>query len=87
MTTTLLSNYVLTLSLLKNIALHYTDPSGFNKNFEDYVNNIRKREHILYKRSVDGAMTKDNVMVTNDGQIYDFDGTRNGGVAVSFLVT
>jgi hypothetical protein len=55
MSSTLLSNYVLSISLLKNIAKHFTDPEKFQQDFGSYVTEIMKMEKVLYRMgSMDG---------------------------------
>ena len=55
MTSTLLSNYVLSISLLKNIARHFTNPADFQKDFPQYINELRRVERSLYSvGSIDG---------------------------------
>jgi len=52
---TLLSNYVLSISLLKNIAKHFTDPESFQQDFGGYVTEIMRVEKVLYRMgSLDG---------------------------------
>ena len=55
MSSTLLSNYVLSISLLKNIAKHFTDPESFQQDFGGYVTEIMRVEKVLYRMgSLDG---------------------------------
>lgn len=55
MSSTLLSNYVLSISLLKNIAKHFTNPEKFQQDFGGYVTEIMKMEKVLYRMgSMDG---------------------------------
>jgi hypothetical protein len=40
---------LLILSLMKSICGHYTNPGGFQRTFEEYVNGIRQKEHFILK--------------------------------------
>ena len=44
---TLLSNYVLAISLLKNIAMKHSQPENFDDSFEDYITQIKHIEKSL----------------------------------------
>mmetsp|Transcript_42241 Transcript_42241/g.55659 ORF Transcript_42241/g.55659 Transcript_42241/m.55659 type:complete len:117 (-) Transcript_42241:2691-3041(-) len=46
---TLLSNYVLGISLLKNIAMKYSNPDSFESNFEMYMGHVRQVEQALFQ--------------------------------------
>ena len=55
------------------------------------MNDIRQREHILHRKSgYDSCMAeqhiRDEVVITNEGHIYDSMGNKNSNVAVSFLI-
>ena len=59
MSSTLLSNYVLSISLLKNIAKHFTNPEAFQNDFGSYVTDIMKVEKVLYRMgSLDGYVNE-----------------------------
>jgi len=88
MSSTLLSNYVLSISLLKNIAKAFTSPATFNNEFQTFMNEIQRVEKILFKMgSVDGIPGDgDNFEIDSNGNIMADDFT-SGGVAVSFLIS
>ena len=48
MSATLLSNYMLTVTLMKNIALKYGDHPTFERDFESSLDELQRLEGILY---------------------------------------
>lgn len=93
MSSTLLSNYVLSISLLKNIAKAFTTPSTFQAEFQNYIAEIKRVEKILFKLgSIDGLPPQveesgdDNFEIDSRGNIVT-DECGGGGVAVSFLIS
>ena len=81
---TLLSNYVLAISLLKNIAMRFSHPDSFANNFETYMSHVRQVEQSLFQLGSVDCVNDSNL---NDGsdpeerveQMFN-------GVAVSFLI-
>ena len=80
---TLLSNYVLAITLLKNIAMKHAYPDTFEQNFEQYMTYIKQIEQILFSM---GSIEQPSQGATaSEGGEDDFD-NLNSGVAVSFLI-
>jgi hypothetical protein len=92
MSSTLLSNYILSISLLKNIAKAFTQTQTFNLEFQTYINEIRRVEKILFKLgSIDGIPSHNSSECPDDPFEIDSNGNilseEGGGVAVSFLIS
>ena len=89
---TLLSNYVLAISLLKNIAMKHSQPDTFDENFEDYINQIKYIEKSLLSMGNIENVTNNNGMESalSGGEIpteqEDEPEPLCNGVAVSFLI-
>lgn len=77
---TLLSNYVLGISLLKNIAMKLSYADNFANKFEDYMQSIKQVEQSLFQLgSVDCIAKQQSEQEEEFEQIFN-------GVAVSFLI-
>ena len=97
MSSTLLSNYILSISLLKNIARYFSDGAKFNDEFQSYVMNIREIEKTLRKMGsydIQTSFMESGEETAGDiSSFMDKDGIINGpeadfpGVAVSFLIS
>ena len=80
---TLLSNYVLGISLLKNIAMKHAFPDNFAANFDLYMQHIRQVEKSLFSLgSVDCVNRGGQQAADQDEKMEQL----FNGVAVSFLI-
>ena len=92
MSATLLSNFVLGITLLKNISLRFSTPDRFYDEFDQSMSQLMHVEKILFSMgSLDAAaMPNDEVRASQDGGMEstgDGSGTmQQSGVAVSFLI-
>ena len=86
---TLLSNYVLGISLLKNIAMKFAYEDNFKANFETYMQHVHQIEQSLFSLgSIDATKVKMDSAAGAMGiedQEEDLEQLCNG-VAVSFLI-
>ena len=92
MSPTLLSNYVLAISLLKNIAMKHSQPDTFDESFEDYITQIKHIEKSLLSMGNIENVTNNNGMESAlSGGDFPTEQEEEpeplcNGVAVSFLI-